>query len=539
MTPTSDPTRTSGASDEALLREFGQRRQEDAFAELVRRHGGIVLSVCRSVLGNTSDAEDAAQAVFLTLAQKASSRPVHRSLVAWLHRVAWYVATRAAQARAVRRRHEQEAARMQDQACPPDRQSPELLEALHAGLARLPEKYRTPLILHHFEGRTQEQTAALLGCSLSAAGMRLNRGRQMLRAKLRGRGAAISAPGLTAALTAHAAPGASPAFVAVVAQAAAAAAAGQLTSTALISAQTLTLWKGAIHMLFWTKMQAVAAVLVVALTLSGVGTFLVARAAAATAPAGLTGTITQASSTSVSIAPSGGSPCAVTMNAATVVKVNGKVATAGDLQVGMRAIALGDHLSLGQPATEIRAYTPPAGGPTTQPAQPPPAGFSGTITQVGETSVSIQPSGGDPVAVTINAATVVKVNGKVATAADLQVGMRAFAVGDHLSVGQPATEIRAYTPKPQGTGTTPPAAPQPGGLAGTITQIGDTSVSIQPNGNGNPIAITINAATVVKVNGKVATAVDLQVGMRAMVIGQHLSMGQPATEIRAYMPQPK
>src|SRR3954468_9354309 len=96
-------------SDSDLLADFIEHHPEPAFAEVVRRHGGLVLSVCRSVLGNTSDAEDAAQAVFLTLALKAKSSSVRAHVVGWLHRVAWYVAARAARARAIRRRHEQEA----------------------------------------------------------------------------------------------------------------------------------------------------------------------------------------------------------------------------------------------------------------------------------------------------------------------------------------------------------------------------------------------------------------------------------------------
>ncbi|MCX6995993.1 MAG: hypothetical protein NTV49_02650 [Kiritimatiellaeota bacterium] len=74
-----------------------------------------------------------------------------------------------------------------------------------------------------------------------------------------------------------------------------------------------------------------------------------------------------------------------------------------------------------------------------------------------------------------------------------------------------------------------------GGLSGTITQVGANSISIQPN-KGQPIAVNYNSATVVKVNGQVAKASDLKVGMTAMVIGQHISMGTPITEIRAYMP---
>ena len=153
--PTSVPR-----SDGDLLAEFAERNQEAAFAEVLRRHGGMVLSVCRSVLGNTSDAEDAAQAVFLTLAQKAHRSSVQAHVVGWLHRVAWYVAARGVEAKAIRRRHEQEAARMRQETRQPDAE-PIQLDALHAGLDTLPEKYRVPLILHHLEGRSHAQTASL------------------------------------------------------------------------------------------------------------------------------------------------------------------------------------------------------------------------------------------------------------------------------------------------------------------------------------------------------------------------------------------
>ncbi|MEI8194970.1 MAG: RNA polymerase sigma factor, partial [Phycisphaerae bacterium] len=158
--PTSKPP-----SDGELLVAFAVHRQEAAFTEVVHRHGGMVLAVCRSVLGNTSDAEDAAQAVFLTLAQKAHASSVQTHLVGWLHRVAWYVAARGAEAKAIRRRHEQEAAHMRKDLHPAAGE-PIQLEALHAGLVSLPEKYRVPLILHHLEGRSQEETAALMGCSV-------------------------------------------------------------------------------------------------------------------------------------------------------------------------------------------------------------------------------------------------------------------------------------------------------------------------------------------------------------------------------------
>ena len=226
-------TSWTGPSDGELLRDFAAHRREAAFAQIVGRHGGMVLAVCRSVLHEAADAEDAAQAVFLTLARKAGSRRVRASLAGWLHRVAWYVSARAAEARAIRRRHEQEAARMNPQS-PPQENEPMPPDLLHAGLADLPEKYRLPLLLHHLEGRTQEETAALLGCGLSAVAMRLNRGRQMLRDRLVKRGAVLSAAALVGLLGTQSAAGASPLFVGCAAKAATTALLGQLATTTAV-----------------------------------------------------------------------------------------------------------------------------------------------------------------------------------------------------------------------------------------------------------------------------------------------------------------
>ena len=292
--PTSSPPRT----DEELLVEFIGRRNEAAFAQVVQHHGGMVLAVCRSVLGNSTEAQDAAQAVFLTLAQKASSRHVQRHLVGWLHRVAWYVAARALAAKVIRRRHEQEAARMKPEA-PAEPAAPITLEQLHAGLAELPEKYRVPLLLHHLEGRTQEETAALIGCTPGAVAMRLNRGRELLRQRMTRR-----KPGLTSAsmgiflggLTPAATP---PTFVALAAKTASAVLAKQLATSAIVSASTLTLSKGALNMLFWAQVKLVAlAAAVVILTGGAVGTYVATAAPAphpktlAAAPADQKQTIT-------------------------------------------------------------------------------------------------------------------------------------------------------------------------------------------------------------------------------------------------------
>ena len=192
-------------------------------------------------------------------------------------------------------------------------------------------------------------------------------------------------------------------------------------------------------MQFLKKMN-VAAIVVV---LYAAGTAMAVKTAIAAPPGGVSGIITQVGSDSVSIKIANGKVIAIKINEATVVKVNGQAVKAADLKADMKAMVIGNHLSAGNPATEIRAYTPQSA--TTPPTKP--GGVSGIITQVGGNSVSIKLGNGQVVAININDATVVKVNGQAGKAADLQVGMKAMVIGQHLSRGNPATEIRAYSPK--------------------------------------------------------------------------------------------
>jgi DNA-directed RNA polymerase specialized sigma24 family protein len=94
-----------GASDRELLGRFAQERDETAFALLVRRHGPMVLQVCRRTLSNRDDAEDVCQAVFLVLASKAASRFWRESVANWLHQVAFHLSLKARGAAARRARY--------------------------------------------------------------------------------------------------------------------------------------------------------------------------------------------------------------------------------------------------------------------------------------------------------------------------------------------------------------------------------------------------------------------------------------------------
>jgi RNA polymerase sigma factor (sigma-70 family) len=172
-------------ADAELLRRYAVEHDEPAFAALVRRHGPMVWHVCRRTLGHEQNAEDAFQAAFLVLARKAGSVRWCASIVPWLYAVAQRVALKAWAAG----RRPAPAAGARSAADPLEEMTArELLAALDAELAVLPEKFRGPLVLCWLEDRTQEEAAALLGTSLSTVRRRLERGKRLLQARLARRG---------------------------------------------------------------------------------------------------------------------------------------------------------------------------------------------------------------------------------------------------------------------------------------------------------------------------------------------------------------
>jgi RNA polymerase sigma factor (sigma-70 family) len=199
-------------SDRQLVERFALKRDEEAFATLVRRHGPMVLGVCRRVLNDAHAAEDAFQAVFLVLSRKAGSLRCADSVGCWLYGVAYRVAHKARVRRARQRQREGRAARGEASTGPlAELTVREAQEILDEEMARLPEKYRAPLILCCFEGRTRDEAARQLGWPARLVKSRLEDGRRRLRSRLARRGLALPAALGAALLAEGVAPAALPA----------------------------------------------------------------------------------------------------------------------------------------------------------------------------------------------------------------------------------------------------------------------------------------------------------------------------------------
>jgi RNA polymerase sigma factor (sigma-70 family) len=180
-------------TDGELLGRFAQRHEEAAFASLLRRHGPMVLSVCRRVLHRIHDAEDAFQATFLIMIEKAHRLRRPELLDKWLYGVAYRTALHARQRAARRSEREREAAVMSSDALSDSEiESRELRRVLDEELHRLPQKYRAPLVLRYLEGKTNKEAARLLGWPSGSISYRLARGRELLRGRLQARLAVLT-----------------------------------------------------------------------------------------------------------------------------------------------------------------------------------------------------------------------------------------------------------------------------------------------------------------------------------------------------------
>jgi RNA polymerase sigma factor (sigma-70 family) len=193
-------------SDQQLLQRYLGTGDEAAFAALVRRHGPLVLGVCRRVLGSGPDPEDAFQATFIVLAKKAATIRKSAAVGSWLYGVAYRVSVKLRNRRQRRQRrddllrHTRETPAMGSEPAS-SANLRELGAILDEELQRLPAPTRDALVLCHLEGLSHQGAAERLGCPLGTVKGRVLRGRELLRRRLQRRGVALSAMALALALT--------------------------------------------------------------------------------------------------------------------------------------------------------------------------------------------------------------------------------------------------------------------------------------------------------------------------------------------------
>ena len=202
-----------GITDAELLVRFAVGKDDAAFELLMRRHADMVWRVCRSVVRDSHDAEDAFQATFFLAARNATAFSGRGSAAGWLYRIARHTALKS-RAYRVPSQHSAAILDSMTSADPPDAALAEIARLLHEELDRLPEKYRAPLVLCYLEGHSHAEVARDLGWPIGTVATRIARGRERLRDRLTRRGASLSVTGVAAALSAGSASAAPPTLVA-------------------------------------------------------------------------------------------------------------------------------------------------------------------------------------------------------------------------------------------------------------------------------------------------------------------------------------
>jgi RNA polymerase sigma factor (sigma-70 family) len=259
-------------SDAELLERFRRQRDEAAFSVIVHRHGPMVLGVCRRVLGDSHDAEDAFQAAFLLLVRRAASIARAGSLPAWLHGVAQRVAIRVRTQRRIRRERERAVHPMPSIEPVDDVTWQELRGVLDQEFARLAKKHSAPLILCYLEGKNYDQAGRELGWSKSTVCRRLDEARELLRERLMRRGITLTAGALATVLCERlTGPAVGATLTINTIKAAASLAAGKAVAATYASAQVMALADGAMTGIAGVNAKVVFIAIAIGLGIGGVG----------------------------------------------------------------------------------------------------------------------------------------------------------------------------------------------------------------------------------------------------------------------------
>jgi RNA polymerase sigma factor (sigma-70 family) len=250
-------------TDGELLERFVRDGSEADFAALVRRHQGMVHAVCRRVLGNSHDADDACQAAFLVLLGQAKKIVSRNSVASWLHGVGYRTALKARTAARRRRQCERQVPPRDASDGPYAADRAELRSLLDEEVARLPEKYRLPFVLCYLEGKTHAEAAGQLRWPAGTVATRVAQARARLRLRLRRRGAWPAAGVLVVATVSDAA--------------------GPPANTGACSEQAIHLAQGVLRTMKMTKVRNVVVAALAVAGLVAVGLGIVLRATAAEA----------------------------------------------------------------------------------------------------------------------------------------------------------------------------------------------------------------------------------------------------------------
>jgi RNA polymerase sigma factor (sigma-70 family) len=262
----------SGQTDGQLLERFVAQLDETAFATLVERHGPLVFNVCRRLLGHAEDVEDAFQGTFLVLVRKARKLDKRGSLAGWLYGVAYRIAVRARANAARRRALETRAVVMQTIHNGSETTDPELRQVIDEELSRLPEKYRSPLVLCYLQGKSHTEAADQLQWPVGTVRGRMARARTILRGRLARRGLSLPGGIVAATLASNKALAAVPVPLVKTTVQGALLAAAKTGAAGAFSARAVALSEAILREMAVTKLKIAATVLLtVAVTGAGAG----------------------------------------------------------------------------------------------------------------------------------------------------------------------------------------------------------------------------------------------------------------------------
>ncbi len=283
-------------SAKELLDEFRSSGSQEPYEEIVRRYAGMVFGVCLRVTGDKHDAEDATQAVFLSLALQAKTSREITYVGPWLQKVAHRLALDVKKAKTRRKRREEKLVEQARYSVtggggsngngkhflgmngngsaftggnghgmnPADAPGHEELKTiLMEELNQLPAKYRMPLVMHYFGGLSREEMAEQLGCNPSTLGVRVHRGKAMLGTRLAKRGIAISAVMMTVLLEHVVRTMATQPIISTASASAGGLVAGNGMGVALASAKVIGIVQSALRSVSYAKLRYAVIILLV------------------------------------------------------------------------------------------------------------------------------------------------------------------------------------------------------------------------------------------------------------------------------------